>query len=49
VLSLLDNMAFEKGFNPELAKAMTVFESSGHLSAEVAQLIKSEKNITLVK
>lgn len=49
VLSLLDNMAFEKGFNTEIAKAMTTYESSGVLSNEVAQMIKQEKGVILVK
>lgn len=49
VLSLLDNMAFEKGYNAEIAKSMTMFESSGSLSESIISLIKSEKNVVLVK
>lgn len=49
VLSVLDQMSFEKGFNQDVANAMTTYESSGVLSQEIVGLIKSEKGITLVK
>lgn len=47
VLGLLDNMTFEKGFNDQLAKALTTFETSGNLSNGVIDLIKKEKGITI--
>ena len=47
-VNLLDDMTFSKGFNPELSKALTTFESSSNLSADIAALIKKEKGITIV-
>ena len=49
VLSVLDTMSFEKGFNADYAQAMTTYESSGVLSDQIINAIKSEKGITLVK
>ena len=49
VLDLLDKMAFEKGFNQDIANAMTAFESSGVIEKGIIDLIKKEKQITLVK
>jgi hypothetical protein len=49
VLTLLDVMAFEKGFDNEMAKAMTTFESSSVIDPIIQARIKNEKGITLVK
>lgn len=49
ILSLLDSMAFEKGYNPEIGKSMTMFESSGTLSQEIISLIRQEKGVMIVK
>ena len=48
VLTLLDNMSFEKGFNADLAKAMTVYEGSGFLESHIVDLIKKEKGVAIV-
>lgn len=48
ILSLLDNMSFEKGFNPDIAKAMTMYESSGLLEKSVIDMIKAEKGLTIL-
>lgn len=49
VLNLLDVMTFEKGFDNEMSKAMTLFESSGQIGQLIQSRVKNEKGITLVK
>lgn len=49
VLSVLDAMTFEKGFDAEMGKAMTTFESSGTLDGIIVSKILASKNIQLVK
>lgn len=49
VLNLLDTMTFEKGFDQEMSKAMTTFESSGVIGNNIIQRVRNEKGIQLVK
>ena len=48
VLNLLDVLTFEKGFDNEMSKAMTMFESAGTIAPIIAARVKNEKGITLV-
>lgn len=49
VSNLLDTMVFEKGFRPELAKALTTFEATGQVGQDVVEIVKKEKGILIVR
>lgn len=49
VLSLLDSMTFEKGFNEEMSNACLSFESSGILPEKIIESIKAEKGINIIR
>jgi len=48
VLNIMDQLAFEKGINIDIANAMTKYESTGQISKAIADMIEKEKNIKLV-
>lgn len=49
VLEILDNLTFEKGYDEEFGKAMTNFESTGTLQANIVNRIRKEKKINFVR
>jgi len=48
VLSILDEVTFEKGFDPEFGQALTLYESSGVINQKVANRLKEEKGYTII-
>lgn len=49
VVELLDKATFEKGYDAEMSKACTSFESSGFLPAHIISKIKNSYGIQIVK
>jgi hypothetical protein len=47
VLEILDAATFEKGFDSEMAEAMTNFESLGTLSGHIVNRLSNERKITI--
>lgn len=48
VLNLIDSATFEKGYDAEMSKATTSFESSKTLPSNIIERLKTEKGITII-
>lgn len=48
ILEIMDDMTFSKGYNDNMAKAMTYFESTGSMTRDAALMIEKESGFRVV-